>query len=221
MNMRHLALLGSMFVTGLVMSGACGDNGSSGSGGHGGSAAHGGTGGKAGATGSSGGMKGTVGGHVGSTGGGTGAGGASCMNIPPCLQFLVNCSPSGTCMSQTTVTLSPPSATVSKCYSDGVKEATTGSLSGTTVTTGRTTVSRNGTFCYTYDLSLGAGGATGANSSLVFKNASGATLATVVSANATTTTFSCGGQTYQVPSSCTAAVAAAGTATSCAAGTCP
>jgi len=217
MNTRHLALLGSLFVSGLVMIGACGD-GSSGSSGTGG---HGGNGGKPAMTGSSGGTKGGSGGHVGSTGGSTGAGGASCANVPACLAFLTNCAPSGTCMSQTTITFSPPSATLSKCYSNGVKEATTGSLSGGSVNSGTTTVSKNGTFCYAYDLSLGGGGATGSGQSLVFKNASGATLATVVSANATTTTFSCGGQTYQVPSSCTAAVAAVETGTTCTAGTCP
>lgn len=218
MNTRHLALLGSLFVSGLIMFSACGDNGPSGSSGTGG---HGGNAGKPGMTGSSGGNKGAVGGHVGSTGGSTGAGGASCANIPSCLAFLSNCYPGGSCMSQNTITLSPPSATVSKCYSNGVKEATTGSLSGGTVTSGTTMVSLNGTFCYAYDLSLGAGGKGGSGPSLTFKNASGAVLATVVSANATTTTFSCSGQMYQVPSSCTAAVAAMQTGTSCSAGTCP
>jgi len=225
MHIRHLCLLGSLVLAGLSALGACGDNNASGTGGRGGSTAstggvpggQGGQGGKGGKGGS-----GAAGGHVGSTGGRSGAGGISgCTNIPPCLQFLVACAPSGTCVSQTTITLSPPSGTFSKCYSNGVKQATTGPLSGTGAgTTGTTTVSLNGTFCYAYDISLGAGGAGGGPSSLAFKNASGAVLATVVSADSATTTFSCGGQTYQVPSSCTAAVGSAAAGTTCTAGTC-
>jgi len=215
--MRHLSLLRSLVISGLIALGACGGDNSSGTGSTGGA-----PGGNKGGTG---GTHGGAGGHVGATGGarGTGAGGISgCTNIPACLQFLLNCAPSGTCMSQTTITLSPPSGTFSKCFSNGVKEATTGSLSGTTApTSGTTTVSLNGTFCYAYDIALGAGGTSGSSPSLTFKNASGGVLATVVSANATTTTFSCGGQTYQVASSCTAAVAALQTGTSCTAGTCP
>ena len=211
------SVLGSLLVVGVFVLGACGDNGSSG---HAGSGGKTGSPGSGGTTGAVGGAKGSAGGHVGSTGGSTGAGGAACANIPTCLQFLANCSPSGTCMSQTTVTFSPPSATLSKCYSNGVKEATTGSLSGAAVTSGTTMVSLNGTFCYAYDISLGAGGAGGSSPSLVFKNASGGVLASVVSASGTTTTFSCGGKTYQVPSSCTAAVAAVQTGTACTAGNC-
>lgn len=215
---RHLSLLGPVLVAGLIAAGACGDNGSSGRGAGGALGSPGGNG-----NGTKGGSGGAAGGHVGSTGGtiGTGAGGANgCTNVPACLAFLVNCAPGGTCMSQTTVILSPPSATLSKCYSNGVKEATTGSLSGTAVTTGTTTVSLNGTFCYAYDLSLGAGGAGGSSPSLVFKSASGGVLASVVSVNGTTTTFSCGGQTYQLPNACTAAVASIETGTTCTSGTC-
>ena len=216
--MRHLSLLGSLVLAGLVALGACGNDNSPGTGGKGGGTVA--TGGSRGGTG---GVAGAAGGRAGATGGRSGAGGVSgCTNIPSCLQFLINCAPAGTCMSQTTITLSPPSGTFSKCYSNGVKQATTAPLSGTTAAaTGTTTVSLNGTFCYAYDVPLGAGGAGGGSSSLVFKNASGGVLATVVSANATTTTLSCGGQTYQVASSCTSAVASAGTSTTCAAGTCP
>jgi len=213
--MRHLFLLASLALAGLMALGACGDNNSSGSGGHGGSLAS--TGGVRGGTG---GTAGAPNGHVGSTKGRSGVGGVSgCTNIPSCLQFLVNCAPSGTCVSQTIVTLSPPSGTFSRCYSNGVKEATTAPLSGT-ATTGTTIVSLGGTFCYAYDVPLGGGGTAGGVTSLAFKNAAGAVLATVVSANSATTTFSCGGQMYQVPSSCTAAVGSAATATTCTSGTC-
>jgi len=213
---RHLCLLGSLVFAGFVTLGACGDDSSSGTGGKGGGTAA--TGGNKGGTG---GVAGAAGGRGGATGGRSGAGGVSgCTNIPSCLQFLLNCAPAGTCMSQTTITLSPPSGTFSKCYGNGVKQATTAPLSGSTAT-GTTIVSLNGTFCYAYDIPLGAGGTSGGSSSLVFKNASGGVLATVVSANATTTTLSCGGQTYQVASSCTSAVASAGTSTTCTAGTCP
>jgi len=217
-HMRHLSLLASLALAGLIAVGACGDNNSSGSGGRGGSMASAG-----GVKGGTGGVAGAAGGHVGSTGGRSGAGGVTgCTNVPSCLQFLVTCAPSGTCVSQTSITISPPSGTYSRCYSNGVKQATTAPLNSTsTATTGTTTVSLNGTFCYAYDVPLGGGGVGGGTSSLAFKNAAGAVLATVVAANSATTTFSCGGQTYQLPTSCTAAVGAAATSTACAAGTCP
>ena len=209
MTTRHLALLGSVFMSALIALGACGADGSG----------KAGTGGAAGGTkGGSGGTTGAPGGHPG-TGGTTGAGGSNgCTNVPSCLSFLATCYPSGSCMSQTIVSLSPASVTLNKCYSNGVKESTSGALSGATVTSGTVTVSLNGTFCYSYDVSLGAGGTSG---SLTFKNAAGAVLATVVSVNATTTTFSCGGQMYQLPTSCTSAVASIETGPACSAGTCP
>jgi len=135
MNIRSLPLLASLFISGLLTLGACGSSSSSGTGGT--------TGSLGGATGSLGGAKGAAtggttgaGGHVAGTGGATGAGGASgaCSALPPCLTFIANCVPSGTCVSQTSGSILTGSSTINSCYSNGVKESDVTTLTGDSFT---------------------------------------------------------------------------------------
>src|SRR5690242_18499222 len=100
MNLRHLTLLGSLFISGLLTLRACGSSSSAGTGGTGAlggtTGAQGGTtGSHGGTTGSQGGTTGSQGGHPGSAGGAPATG--SCSNLPSCVQPLVNCEGSGTC----------------------------------------------------------------------------------------------------------------------------
>ena len=194
MNIRNFSLLGSLFLSGLLTLGACGSSGSSS--------------GPGGTTGSLGGAKGTAtggttgaGGHVGATGGTTGAGGAApCSALPPCLTFLANCVPSGTCVSQTTGSILTGSETINSCYTNGVKESDVSTFDATTFAfSGTSTYTKGGTVCFSETFSVsGAGGGSGLDAGMgTIKNASGVTVATLSANSDGTATVTCtGGASY-------------------------
>jgi len=225
MNIRRLSLLGSVFLSGLLTLGACGSSSSSGTGGTTGSVggSNGTVGGHVGT-----GTGGAAGGHIGSAGGSTGtgaAGGASgaCSNLPPCLTFIGNCAPSGTCVMQTTGTVLTGSQTINTCYSNGVKSSdvtaidlTTGSVTGTA------TYSKSGVTCFTETVSIsGAGGAgAAANETATIKNGTGATVATLTpNADGTVTVNCTGGSSYVVTDN-TCMPSGSGTTSDCTDGVC-
>jgi len=204
MTIRNLPLLGSLFLSGLLALGACGSSSSSS--------------GTGGTTGTPGGTTGTLGGHVGSAGGstgtggqlgglggstGTGAGGASgaCSTLPPCLTFISNCLPSGSCVTQTTST-GATSQTINNCYSNGVKESDATALDLATLSyTGTITYSKGNAVCFSESVAVsGAGGSAGAaTGSATIKNGSGATVATLTpNADGTYTVACTGGSSYVI-----------------------
>ena len=210
MNIRRLSLLGSVFLSGLLTLGACGSSSSSGTGG---------------TTGSVGGSNGTVGGHVGSNGGGTGtgatggqlgsvggstgtggAGGSgttSCPNtaVPSCLQAFQGCLPAGTCVMQTTGSVQSLSLGSNSCYSNGVKTVITETVTATGEVTVTSTVSKNGTVCFSEVVS---GTAADPNPVISVKNGAGTTVATVTnSADGNSSVVTCtGGTPVVLPDGC-------------------
>jgi hypothetical protein len=182
----------------LALAAGCGGSSSSGIDGGGGTAgafgAPGGTG--------AGGISGNGGAGVAGAGGGGVSG--SC-NMPSCLANLpTTCTPSGTCVEQTTTT------GTNDCYSNGVKVITTIDLS----TFNSTETFKNGsTTCY----SIAVSGLLTGTPTFTLKNAAGATIGTgTEDATTNAVTFTCTGQSPVVlNSSCDTSSFAGSSAGSC------
>lgn len=222
MNIRNLPLLGSLFLSAVVMVGACGSSSSSGTGGTTGSLGGGiGTG--------TGGTTGAAGGHVGSAGGGTGTGAGgttvsgSCSSVPSCLQAFTSCLPSGTCMTQMSGSAVSGAFMYNICYSNGVKESTTETFDQTTNAVSLVaTISKNGSTCFTETYSdSGAGGASGSGV-ITIKNAAGTTVATLMdSSDGSGTLVTCPGQApVLLPDGCNMPTGSMTTTGDCTTGVC-
>jgi len=222
MTIRNLSLLGSLFLSGLLTLGACGSSSSSGTGGTSGSL--GGTSGAVGGHDNPG--TGGAGGHMAGVGGRTGTGGAGgasagCSNLPPCLTFISNCTPSGTCMSQTTGSLLTGTQTINSCYSNGVKSSDTITFDLSTGSgTGTSTYSKDGSVCFIETVAItGAAGAGGTETGTI-KNGSGVAVATLTpNADGTLTVTCTGGSTYVINDS-TCMPSGSSTAADCTDGIC-
>lgn len=234
MKNRSFALLGSLTLSCALALGACGSSSSTG-GGAGQSGSLGGTTGSlGGTTGAAGGHMGAAGGHTGAAGGttgaaggstGTGAGGASgaCSDLPPCLTFIASCTPSGTCVTQSSGSVLTGSETINTCYSNGVKSVDTSTIDLTTGSfTGSVVYSKGGATCFTETFSdSGAGGAAGTATATI-KNSAGATVATLtvnVTGNDTVTCAS-NGQSYVLSDNTCMPSMSGGTTSSCTDGVC-
>jgi hypothetical protein len=196
-------LLISTLLTGLALSTACGrsdlDPSLPGSvtGGTTSPAGGGGTGG----TGST-----SIGGAGGSTSG-------ICSEAPCLAPFLVGCAPDGSCTTQTIT--SGTAVAQNDCYANGVKQQTSGKLSGTGLTA-TVTLKRGSTICYSLD-TTGAG-STMSNLSYVFRDASGNQVATGTYTSAGVVTIACNGATsVTLGNACSSLVPGLN---SCAPGTC-
>lgn len=227
MNIRHLPLLGSLFLSGLLTLGACGSSSSSGTGGTPGSLG-GTTGTLGGASGATGGTTG-AGGHVSSGGGnpGTGTGGmggaTACPQtaVPSCLQPLLGCVPSGTCVEQSTGSIAAGMFTNNRCYSNGVKEAGVDTYDATTQMSSITiTVSKGGTVCWSETAS---GTGTTTDPVITIKNGAGSAVATLTkTADGTGTMVTCtGGTAVVLPDGCDFSGVMDMTTGDCTTGTCP
>jgi hypothetical protein len=179
------ALDGSSVSDGLVTTdGADADDASGATGGHdgGGIVDAGGAAGGAGTGGSTG------------TGGATGTGGGSgSCSFPSCyIDLLSTCVPSGTCVQQTTTTYAPVMMTSNMCYSNGVKVLMNVNMTDPSSASSVTTVTKNGTTCYSYETPFSAG--SGSSATVVYKNVAGATVVTIaINATAKTETITCAG----------------------------
>jgi hypothetical protein len=173
---------GSSVADGLVTTdGADADDASGATGGHDGGGIVD-AGGAAGSTG--------TGGNTG-TGGATGTGGGSgSCSFPSCYTSLLSgCIPSGTCVQQTTTTYAPVMMTSNLCYGNGVKFLTSVNMTDPSSASSVTTVTKNGTTCYSYETPL-----SGSSATVVYKDGAGATVVTIViNDTAKTETITCAG----------------------------
>lgn len=171
-----------------------GTAGTTATGGTAGTSATGGTAGTT-ATGGAGGTSAT--GGMGGTTATGGTGGASAMCEVPCLTNLIsNCTPMGTCMSQTSFM---PSFSSNQCYSNGVKVS--GVFSGTPGGSGtyQATYSKMGQTCYSIEAPFMANQQT---FTFTYKNAGGTVVATGTYDTAMNkfTVMCTGGMTYDLSS---------------------
>ena len=138
-----------------------------------------------------------------------------------CLVTMANltssCQPSGTCTEQAIGTTS-----ASACYSNGIKMSVSMATSSSDLMSMSIGVKKNGTPCFSMAVSDAASGDT----TVIFKNASGTTVATVVTGGSSGTTVTCpGGSPSGIDTACNADYTAANSATSwntgnCSPGTC-
>jgi hypothetical protein len=211
----------------IATGGIGGVTGKGGATGTGGMIATGGTGGVTGKGGATG-MGGTVVGAGGSTGTGACA-------YPACYtDLLSSCIPGGTCVQQSgymcgavacpePLTSVPTSMISNVCYSNGVKNLTSIDMTSTASMVSVTTVTKNGTLCYSYEMPYAA--ATSTSATMVFKNSAGATVVTyVISSTDRTATITCTGKSPVVVSLDCGSTPDGGTSsdggTGCTTGTC-
>lgn len=171
----------------------------------------GGAGGEAGSGGS--GYAGTGGLAVSAGGAGGGASGI-CAEAPCLASLFQDCVPEGSC---TVEGHSSPSASVATaCYSNGVTVFTLGSYSGST-SIGSVTVRRDGTLCYSIDMSVQMSGSA---VSYVFSDANGQQVATGSTVDKTgSVVVTCNGSAATTVTG--ACVRRAGDSSGCEYGTCP
>jgi hypothetical protein len=78
------------------------------------------------------------------------------------------------------------------CFSNGVKSLTTVNMANPTSASSVTTVTKNGTTCYSYETPFSVG--SGSSATTVYKNAAGVTVATVgINGTAQSETITCTG----------------------------
>jgi hypothetical protein len=111
------------------------------------------------------------------------------------------------------------------CFSNGVKSLTTVNMANPSSASSVTTVTKNGTTCYSYETPFSAGSSNSATT--VYKDAAGATVATVaINGTAKTETITCAGGSPPVVvsldacGSSTDAGSSADGGTGCTTGTC-
>ena len=236
-----MSRLGSAFALGILLAASCGggSSGDAGAQGEAGPLTSGGATGTGGviATGGIGGMTATggvtaTGGMVVGAGGSSGTGACA---YPACYTDLLSgCLPGGTCVQQSgymcgavacpePLTSSPTSMISNLCYGNGVKNLTSVDLTNTASMVSVTTVTKNGTVCYSYEMPYA--GATSTSMTMVFKNSAGATVVTyMVNGTDRTATITCTGKSPVVVSLDCGSTPDAGTSsdagTGCTTGTC-
>ncbi len=153
----------------------------------------------------------------GSGGGGTSPGGTSgCSCLATVVGAMENCQPSGTCVEQLVGTTA-----VNVCYSNGVKlQVSTSSVA--TDAMSMTMTAKKGSVCYSVVMNQ----VSADNMSAIFKNAAGATIATLgTNADGQETVTCPGGASVVMADACDPQLSSAGTATNppttdCTQGTC-
>jgi hypothetical protein len=184
-----------------------------------GSSSSDGNGGASGITAGTNGMSGGATGNAAGTTSTSGGSGGDCPPLPACVADLAtSCTSSGTCVEASTQPTDPTMpSTDARSYSNGVKLVTSASFDlSTCAVSFSSTVSKNGSTCFSFSSSDGA--------TLAVKDGSDSAVATIASDASGNEVISCGGKTYTAPADCMSLIMPGAdptnAGTTCAMGTC-